>query len=570
LLPYLLLLPACGVVALVVAFPIVQSIGYTITFKYVVTGNDRFDNLDVSDDKCSPVDPVLAGDGYNVGDLYGTKGVFNGLAGDAWEYTCETTAPAAGAGVKRTNIATVTGTSPWPVWAALNPFTDTDTLTLQSAVLRKQVALYLRFPPQVILAPNTGAEVFGVDVLLDTGSGFVDVGDEVVSGNTPLTVWLSPGTWKLDEKTPPPPNGYVAATGRTTFNIGAVPKATGAGMDLTIFNIAPFDLAIEKTGPDFAYGGAQVTYGYSVTNTGTGIVTPVVTDDLCGTPTYTSGDTTAPIGKINPGEIWTYTCTYTPDWDAAFPDPLTNTATVSDVEFPEAWTPLFGGDTNTANNTDTYTLYPFVLRKDVGLYNDGNYPDFGAFADNTTFPVKAYLSGAQKTTFTISENSPKTMWLAAGTWTFQEYNLPTGYFAFYPNATITFVTGTYPDWTHLNVTWSGCSHGYWKNNTPWPSGYAPTDTVGTYFTGSGFSASTLADALAFGGGSGVSGAEQILLRQAVAALLNEAQYGGAFGPYGSVDALKTAVSAALASDNRGTMLNLAGTLDYWNNGVCRH
>ncbi len=234
------------------------------------------------------------------------------------------------------------------------------------------------------------------------------------------------------------------------------------------------------------------------------------------------------------------------------------------------WTPLYGGDTVSGNNSDTYTLYPFVLRKDVGLYNDGNYPAFGAFADNTSFSVKAYLGGVQKADFTISENSPKTMWLAAGTWTFQEYGLPMGYVAFYPNATITFVTGTYPDWTHLNVTWSGCSHGYWKNNTPWPAGYAAADLVGTYFTGSGFGSSTLAEALAFGGGSGVSGAEQILLRQAVAALLNEAQYGGAFGPYMSVGALETAVSAALASDNRGTMLALASTLDYWNNGICRH
>ncbi|MFO7571734.1 MAG: hypothetical protein R6W48_03940, partial [Gaiellaceae bacterium] len=122
--------------------------GDTITFKYVVTGNDQFDGIVVSDDKCSPVTPVLDGDGYNVGDLYGTKGVFNGLAGDAWEYTCQATAPAdPGAGAKRTNIATVSGTS-----AGL-PFTDTDSLTLQSAVLRKLVALYLRFPPDVILAP---------------------------------------------------------------------------------------------------------------------------------------------------------------------------------------------------------------------------------------------------------------------------------------------------------------------------------------------------------------------------------------------------------------------------------
>ena len=125
-----------------------------------------------------------------------------------------------------------------------------------------------------------------------------------------------------------------------------------------------------------------------------------------------------------------------------------------------------------------------MLRKDVGLYN-GAYPDFGAFADDTSFSVKAYKGGVFKGSFTISESSPEQMWLGAGTWTFQEFNLPQGYFAFYPNATITFVTGTYPDWTHLNVTWSGCSHGYWKSNAPWPTGYLPGDPVMTYFTGSG-------------------------------------------------------------------------------------
>ncbi len=263
-------------------------------------------------------------------------------------------------------------------------------------------------------------------------------------------------------------------------------------------------------------------------------------------------------------------------FNAGYPWSLTNTATVvadeaDDLAPAYEGGPIFGGDTNAANNTATYTLYAFVLRKDVGLYNDGAYPNFGAFSNNTVFTVDMYKGATLKTTFTIRESTPKYLWLSSGTWKFTEVNIPAGYFAFYPDATITYTTGSgYPDWTHLNVTWSGCSHGYWKNHTTsWPAGYLPSQTVGTYFTGSGFSTSTLAQALAFGGGSGVAGAEQILLKQAVAALLNEAKYGTAFGPYASVAALKTAVSAALASDDRGTMITLAGALDYWNNGVCR-
>ena len=410
--------------------------------------------------------------------------------------------------------------------------------------------------------PGTDAVQFPVNLVRSATT----VGTENVSASAPLQVMLAPGSWSFQEGTPPA--GYVVLRG--SWNIGTLPST--ARLDNTFFNKAPFDLAIEKSGPEWTYGGSTVTYTYSVTNTGTGVVTPVVTDDKCSPVAYTGGDTNAD-GKIQSTETWTYGCTYTPSWSGAFPNPLTNTATVADAEKPTGppWNLalLMGGDTNTANNTDTYTLYPFVLRKDVGLYNDGAYPNFGAFSDNTAFSVKMYKGSIYKTTFSISESSPQYLWLSAGTWKFTEVNLPKGYVAFYPNATITFVTGTYPDWTHLNVTWSGCSHGFWKNCAMWPAGYASTDLVGAYFTGSDYSSSTLAQALAFGGGSGVAGAERNLLKQAVGALLNEAQYGTAFGPYSSVSDLKADVSAKLASDNRDAMLALAGTLDYWNNGVCR-
>ena len=538
--------------------------GGTIHYRYEVTATDRFtgSTIVVTDDKCASVTATLGGGpagAYNIGDT-ADFGYLNGFLGEKWIYTCNATAPAVNPSNDLTDIATVVGNI---AYSPFTQFSDTDTYTLEAAVLRKRVALYWEYS-HVIDAPATGAVPFGVDVFKNG----VDIGDEIVTANTPLSLWLTPGTWLLQEK--PPPAGYVGVPGRTSWNIGVIPREPNPRLDNTIFNIAPFDLAIEKLGPDLAYDADPVTFLYEVTNTGTGIVTPVVTDNKCSSLTYVSGDTVVPNGKINPGEVWEYSCTYAPDWNAAFPDPLTNTATVSDVEYPGAWTPLFGGDTNTANNTDTFTHYPFVLRKGVGLYNDGDYPDFGAFADNTTFWVKASLNGVPTgDPFTISENSPIKLWLVAGTWTFQEFNLPMGYFAFYPDATITFVTGTYPDWTHLNVTWSGCSHGYWKNHTPWPTSYLPGDLVGTYFTGSDFGGSTLAQALAFGGGSGVSGAEKILLKQAVATLLNEAMYGTAFGPYVGVSALQTAVSTALASDNRGAMTSLAETLDYWNNGICR-
>lgn len=91
---------------------------------------------------------------------------------------------------------------------------------------------------------------------------------------------------------------------------------------------------------------------------------------------------------------------------------------------------------------------------------------------------------------------------------------------------------------------SGCTPGYWKNHATeavWgPTGYSPDDEIGEVFNdlvtigdigpfGMVHWADigidphdTLLQALNYGGGSGISGAAQILLRAAVAALLNGA------------------------------------------------
>jgi len=119
------------------------------------------------------------------------------------------------------------------------------------------------------------------------------------------------------------------------------------------------------------------------------------------------------------------------------------------------------------------------------------------------------------------------------------------------------------------VTRPGCSLGHWKNTDVWPYPYTP----GTLFTVAGFApvpflTDDMLDALNYGGGPGVQGGQMILLRQA-AALLNEELYGTPFGPYTSTQQLIDTVNAALASGNKGAMTTLAGTLDWWNNGISR-
>ena len=73
-------------------------------------------------------------------------------------------------------------------------------------------------------------------------------------------------------------------------------------------------------------------------------------------------------------------------------------------------------------------------------------------------------------------------------------------------------------------------------------------------------------ALSFQGGSGVLGAARNLLRAAVAALLNAASSEVDY-PL-SVAQVIQRVNAALASNNRATILALAAELDALNNAGC--
>src|SRR5581483_677210 len=483
--------------------------GDPITYRYEVTSNDRFVNVAVTDDTCSQVVPVLSG-GFNVGDTIAPFGALNGFAGEKWIYTCTTTAPAwVDPGTASTNTGTVTADSAWPVWADLNPFSDTDTFTLKAVALRKAVFVFWNYITGIA---DPGAD--DVEFAVDVKNGGIKVGEEMLTVNDPLYFWFAPGTWTLQEQTPP--TGYRIFDNRGTWNV----NLSDTWRDNTFINGSDYDLAVEKTAPVFGYGGSAIAYGYAVTNTGPAAVTPVVTDDSCSPVTYVSGDASGD-GKIQAGETWKFTCKTTPSWPGVFnagsPWTLVNTATVVAGEADDLTGTIFGGDVQTANDTDTATLYAFVLRKDVGLYNGGSYPDF-SLVDNTSFTIDMFKGATKEATFTVSESSPKYLWLSDGTWTFTEVNVPAKYVPFYPGGTVTFTTGSsYPDFSQLNVTWSGCSHGFWKNtDATWPGGFLRTNRVDTVFPGSAFyDSTTLLDALSLKGGSGVQGAEQILLKQAV-------------------------------------------------------
>ena len=118
----------------------------------------------------------------------------------------------------------------------------------------------------------------------------------------------------------------------------------------------------------------------------------------------------------------------------------------------------------------------------------------------------------------------------------------------------------------------GLTPGWWKNQAIrlnfWePTGYAPEDQIQSVFTVpsqlSELSDDTLLEALAYGGGKNTIGGARILLRAAVAAILNAAHPDIDY-PW-TVASVISAVNNALASLNRDAMVTLAGQLDAFNN-----
>lgn len=113
----------------------------------------------------------------------------------------------------------------------------------------------------------------------------------------------------------------------------------------------------------------------------------------------------------------------------------------------------------------------------------------------------------------------------------------------------------------------GLSHGYWKNHVNnWPSGYTPAMLVDDVFVNASLyvsSTDTLLDALNYDGGDGEVGGAQILLRNAVASVLN-ARHPQINYPVLEAD-LIAEVNEALGSHNRTIMLDLEAILNVYNN-----
>ncbi len=84
-------------------------------------------------------------------------------------------------------------------------------------------------------------------------------------------------------------------------------------------------IKVVKDGPATAHSGDQLTFSYTVTNPGDVPLTNVTaTDDKCS-PLTRTGDTSD--ATLDPGDTWTYTCSYAIQWSEGDANPVVNTVT---------------------------------------------------------------------------------------------------------------------------------------------------------------------------------------------------------------------------------------------------
>jgi hypothetical protein len=116
----------------------------------------------------------------------------------------------------------------------------------------------------------------------------------------------------------------------------------------------------------------------------------------------------------------------------------------------------------------------------------------------------------------------------------------------------------------------GCTPGYWKTHLSAWGSVSPAAKVNSVFSGpyldSKLGNATLQQALSFKGGSSLAGAQQILLRAAVAAYLNASSSGVDY-PL-TTQQVVDQVNAALNTSDREYVINTASQLDSFNNLGC--
>lgn len=345
--------------------PVIAHAGQAITYTYSVInpGTTPLSNVTVLDDNATPgntADDFYAT--YTGGDV-NTNGQLD--PGETWTYS-GTTTPTFSLSAPLVNTATATAS-----WGN-DVVTAQANYTLNPYLVNKSLYLYYGSTTcKTYAIPYTVADNTAFTIQAYKGTALVDT--FTVSAGSPQGLWLSDGSYSFQEVNLP--TGYVSVSGAVAYATGQGQTATG-----TFRNVVKYDLAVDKTGPETAAPGQTITYSYAVTDAGPASVVPTIKDDKTGTPTYVGGDTNGD-GLLNPGETWLYQANYTvpsttstyggcgswgswgwggcgsflPQCGTSGSTSITNTVTVDEKSNPHA-TGIVGGDTNLANNTDSWTV----------------------------------------------------------------------------------------------------------------------------------------------------------------------------------------------------------------------
>ena len=199
-------------------------------------------------------------------------------------------------------------------------------------------------------------------------------------------------------------------------------------------------------------------------------------------------------------------------------------------------------------------------------------------AGTSSVVIQAYVAGTWGNGFGGGQQSSATVSLPSNCTTTTTTTEPTTTTTTTvpPTTTTTTTTSTTTTTTTTSTTTTtlppgddGCTPGYWKNHTNRWQGYTTGQTLESVFNvpdSFGLDNNTLLQALSFDGGSGNAAAARILLRAGTAALLNSAHSGVDYQL--TTAEVIAGVNAALASNDRDTMLGMATSLDNDNNLGC--
>ena len=366
----------------------------------------------------------------------------------------------------------------------------------------------------------------------------------------------------------------------TVVYSGTLPSGatTVSDSDTHSVNLFQPSVTIDKTGDTLSKVGDEVGYTITITNTSSNDspnLTCDVSDDVLGTLDQDV--------ELAPGEDHTINETRTVQ--SGDPDPLVNTATV-DCQV--------AGFPNTVTDSDTHSVNLFqpsvqIVKTGPAEATEGQTITYSFTITNTGSSDSPNLvldsvidSRLGNLTATATANGCGNLAPSASCTFTRNFTIAVGT----PSPLVNVVTARYhptgfpnevkDDDDHSVVVQpaapaQGCTPGFWKNHpNAWgPTGYSRNQTLESVFDVPnvfGLDNNTLLEALSFKGGSGNTAAARILLRSAVAALLNAA--------HPSINYPRTPagviadVNAALASNNRGTMIRLKDQLDRDNNAGC--